>query len=111
MTMSKLTIEETEAIDKLLKLLEDCNDSSTKTTVSAAVAKLAERGSTATIDKVLRSMPMNQLAELLAPDAEWHESVFMTLTSLTEGGKSRAVEMMITSGIDKKILILFETGF
>ncbi|XP_072964487.1 uncharacterized protein [Typha angustifolia] len=105
------SLEETNTIEKLTKLFEDCEDLSTVTVVSSVVAKLAQHGTTETADKVLASIPMDQLADLLAPDAEeWHDSVFTTLMSLANAGKSKAVEVMIKSGVDKKLLTLLGKG-
>ncbi|CAA6671747.1 unnamed protein product [Spirodela intermedia] len=70
------SLENTEAIDKLLELLRSCSDPATQTSLFHLVAKLAEHGSCRTIGKVLVSVPMDHLAELLSPNAEqWHDSV------------------------------------
>ncbi|OAY82954.1 Apoptotic protease-activating factor 1 [Ananas comosus] len=105
------SLEEKSSVDKLLNLFEDSNDISTVIAVSTVVAKLAEFASSPTIDKILTSIPMNQIAEFLSADAEeWHDNIFMTILSLTKAGKSKAVEMMIESGVDKKLLTLLENG-
>lgn len=103
--------EDIGALDNLISVLEDSDSPSTQAIISSVVAKLAEHGSSITVSKVLQSVPMNQLGELLAPVAvEWHETIFTTLMSLTNAGKTKAVERMIASGVDKKLLILLENG-
>ncbi|KAJ0987919.1 hypothetical protein J5N97_006275 [Dioscorea zingiberensis] len=103
--------ENTGALDNLIRVLEDSDSPSTTAIISSIVAKLAEHGSSITVSKVLPSIPLNQLGELLTPNAvEWHESIFTTLMSLTTAGKSEAVERMIASGIDKKLVMLLENG-
>ncbi|KAI0487837.1 hypothetical protein KFK09_027660 [Dendrobium nobile] len=106
-----LSFESTVAIDRLLSLLQDCDNLQSLAIVTNCVAKIAEFGNTSTIDKVLMSVPMNQLAELFAPESEeWHESACTSLMSLTKAGKSKAVEMMMASGIDKRLLVLLKNG-
>ncbi|XP_041001219.1 uncharacterized protein LOC121246959 [Juglans microcarpa x Juglans regia] len=105
------SLESTGAIDKLAVILENCEDPMVQTNVSAFLAKLAEFGSTDTVDKVLQSIPFNQLADLLSPEAEeWHESMFTILMSLAKAGKSKAVERMIASEIEKNLIKLLENG-
>lgn len=106
-----LSFESTVAIDRLMSLLQDCDDLQTLAIASNCVTKIAEFGSTSTIDKVLMTVPLNQLAELFSPETEeWHETAFTTLMSLTKSGKSRAVEMMTAAGIDKRLLVLLKNG-
>ncbi|ERN04516.1 hypothetical protein AMTRI_Chr05g71380 [Amborella trichopoda] len=105
------SLEDVCAIDKLANLLENCDNPVIQTDVSGVLAKLAEYGSQKTVNKVLLKIPMNKLAELLDPDAEeWHDSLFTTLMSLAKAGKSKAVERMFASGIDKKLIKLLESG-
>lgn len=105
------SLESAGAVDKLLCLLKDCKDPTVQTNLSTIVAKMAEYGSPETVDKVLASIPISQLVELLTPNAEeWHESVFNILISLTKAGKSIAVEQMLSSGVDKKLIRLLEKG-
>ncbi|KAG9459677.1 hypothetical protein H6P81_004185 [Aristolochia fimbriata] len=104
-------LENMGGIDKLIALLEVSEDPLVETNVSAVLARLSECGSPETMEKILMSMPMNRLADLLVPDSEeWHESVFAILMSLTKAGKSKAVEKMFCSGIDKKLIRLLEVG-
>ncbi|KAK9282492.1 hypothetical protein L1049_005411 [Liquidambar formosana] len=104
-------LETTGAVDKLASILKDCEDPMIQTNLSTVLAKLAEFGSPETVDKVLQSIPFNQLADLLSPDAEeWHDSVFVTLMSLTRAGKSKAVERMFAFEIDKKLIKLLGNG-
>lgn len=105
------SLESVGAVDKLLSLSKNCEDPMIQTNISTIVAKMAEHGSPETVDKVLASIPINQLVELLTPNAEeWHESVFDILRSLTKAGKSIAVEQMLSSGVDKKLIRLLEKG-
>ncbi|XP_058112948.1 uncharacterized protein LOC131255990 [Magnolia sinica] len=105
------SLESTGAVDKLLSLLGDCNDPVIQTNVSIVVAKMAEHGSPETVDKVLQSACISQLADLLNPGAEeCHESVFATLMSLIKAAKLKAVEQMFAAGIDKKLIGLLENG-
>jgi hypothetical protein len=98
------SLETTGAINKLATTLQECEeDPITQIHVLIVLAKLAEFGSLETVDKVLESIPFNQLADLLSSSAEkWHESMFTVLNSLTKAGKSNAVERMFASGIEKK---------
>uniref|UniRef100_A0A1D1XP08 Putative disease resistance protein At1g59620 n=1 Tax=Anthurium amnicola TaxID=1678845 RepID=A0A1D1XP08_9ARAE len=104
-------LENTEAVDKLLELLRNCNDPPTQTSIFALVGKLSEHGSSRTISKVLSTIPMNRLVDLLSPsDDKWHDCVFMAIMSLTKAGKSEAVQMMVASGVDKSLIGLLENG-
>ncbi|RVW81700.1 hypothetical protein CK203_044541 [Vitis vinifera] len=68
-------------------------------------------GSLDTVDKVLQSILINQLADLLSPNnEEWHESVFTTLMSLIKAGKLNAIERMYALEIDKSLIKLLESG-
>ena len=106
------SLETTGAINKLATTLQECEeDPITQIHVLIVLAKLAEFGSLETVDKVLESIPFNQLAHLLSPSAEiLHESMFTVLNSLTKAGKSNAVERMFASGIEKKLIKLLENG-
>ncbi|KAF8389080.1 hypothetical protein HHK36_025765 [Tetracentron sinense] len=105
------SLETVGAVDKLASILQNCEDPMIQTNISNVLSKIAEYGSSETVDKVLQSIPINRLADLLATNAEeWHESVFTTLMSLTKAGKSKAVEKMFAFGIDKNLIMLFETG-
>jgi hypothetical protein len=105
------SLESAGAVDKLAIILENCEEPMIQTNVSTVLAKLAEFGSAETADKVLHCIPFNQLADLLSPDAEeWHESMFTILMSLTKVGKSKAIERMITCGIEKTLIKLLENG-
>lgn len=104
-------LESTGAVDKLASILGNCEDPKIQTNISTVLAKLAEFGSIATVDKVIQSIPFIQLADLLSPEAEeWHESMFMILTSLIKAGKSKAVERMIACEIEKNLIKLLENG-
>ncbi|KAL3610526.1 hypothetical protein D5086_001546 [Populus alba] len=106
------SLETTGAINRLATTLEYCEeDPITQIHILIVLAKLAEFGSPETVDKVLDSIPFNQLADLLSSSAEkWHESMFTVLNSLTKAGKSNAVERMFASGIEKKLIKLLENG-
>ncbi|CAK7356565.1 unnamed protein product [Dovyalis caffra] len=105
------SLETTGAINKLTTTLQDCKDPAIQIHILIVLAKLAEFGSLETVDKVLQSIPFDQLADLLSPSAEkWHESMFTVLNSLTKAGKSNAVERMFASGIEKKLIKLLENG-
>ncbi|KAL7162339.1 hypothetical protein ACSBR2_042758 [Camellia fascicularis] len=105
------SLENIGAVEKFASILDNCHDPMIQTNVSTILAKLAEFGSTATVDKVLRSIPMNRLADLLSPNAkEWHDSIFTTLMSLTTVGKSKAVEYMFSFEIEKSLIKLLEVG-
>lgn len=105
------SLESTCAIDKLVSLLEACEDPVIQTNVSTVVAKMAEYGTPETVNKVILSIPMNQLADLLSPNTEeWHECVFNILMSLTKAGKAAAVEKMFSSGVDKSLIRLLKNG-
>ncbi|KAL3598591.1 hypothetical protein D5086_006509 [Populus alba] len=106
------SLETTGSINKLATTLQECEeDPITQIHVLIVLAKLAEFGSLETVDKVLESIPFNQLADLLSPSSEiLHESLFTVLNSLTKAGKSNAVERMFASGIEKKLIELLENG-
>lgn len=105
------SLESTGAVDKLAIILENCEDPMIQTNISTVLAKLAEFGSSETVDKVLQSIPFNQLANLLSPDdEEWHEIIFTILMSLTKAGKSKAVKRMTSSQIEKNLIKLLENG-
>ncbi|RVW30856.1 hypothetical protein CK203_110521 [Vitis vinifera] len=68
------SLETTGAVEKLASILENCEDLMIQTNISIVLAKLAEFGSLDTVDKVLQSILINQLADLLSPNnEEWHE--------------------------------------
>uniref|UniRef100_A0A5B7BH54 NB-ARC domain-containing protein n=1 Tax=Davidia involucrata TaxID=16924 RepID=A0A5B7BH54_DAVIN len=105
------SLETIGTVNKLTSMFEICEDPMIQTNISTVLAKLAEFGNPGTVDKVLQSIPMNWLADLLSPNAEeWHESVFATLMSLAKAGKSKAVERMFSFGIDKSLIQLLEVG-
>lgn len=105
------SLENIGALDKLESILNNCEDPIIQTSISSVLAKLAEFGSIDTVGRVLESIPINRLAELLSPDTEeWHENVFAILMSLTKAGKSKAVERMFAFEIDKKLIRLLENG-
>lgn len=105
------SFESTGAVEKLSLILENCEDPKIQSNILIVLAKLAEFGSSETVNKVLQSIHFNQLADLLSPDAEeWHESMFTILMSLTIAGKSKAVERMIACEIDKNLIKLLENG-
>ncbi|KAK6263962.1 hypothetical protein SCA6_019396 [Theobroma cacao] len=105
------SLETASTVDKLASILESCEDPEIQTTILTILAKLAEFGSPEIVDKVLQSIPFNQLAYLLSPDAkEWHESMFTILMSLTIAGKSKAVERMFAFEIEKNLIKLIESG-
>ncbi|KAL8537522.1 hypothetical protein ACS0TY_012593 [Phlomoides rotata] len=104
-------LENTNAVDKLASILETCEDPLIETSIFTLLANLAEFGSQNTTDEILLRIPMDRLTDLLSPHSdEWHESVFTTLMSLTKAGKSKAVEKMFASEIDKSLIKLLETG-
>ncbi|KAJ6700980.1 hypothetical protein OIU74_012348 [Salix koriyanagi] len=106
------SLETTDAISKLTATLEYCEENPMiQIHILIVLAKLAEFGSPGTVDKVLESIPFNQIAGLLSSGAEkWHESLFTVLNSLTKAGKSNAVERMFASGIEKTLIKLLENG-
>ena len=105
------SLEFTDAIDKLVSTLEGCEDPMIQTNISIVLAKLAEFGSPDTVHKVLQSILINQLADLLSPNnEEWHESVLTTLMSLIKAGKLNAIERMYALEIDKSLIKLLENG-
>lgn len=105
------SLEATGAVDNLTGILLDCDDPMVQTNISTVLAKLAEFGNPGTVDKVLQTIPLSQLADLLSPTAEeWHDSVFTILMSLIRAGKSKAVERMFASKIDKRLIKLLEDG-
>ncbi|KAL5575675.1 hypothetical protein UlMin_017374 [Ulmus minor] len=105
------SLEVMGTINKLASILENRDDPMIETNISIVLAKLAEFGSPETVDKVLQSFPFNRMAALLSPNAEeWHESMFTILMSLTKAGKSKAVERMFDSEIDKSLLKILENG-
>ncbi|KAK1306670.1 hypothetical protein QJS10_CPA10g00396 [Acorus calamus] len=98
-------------VEKLLCILNSFNDPQILTNASTVVSKLAELSNQDTSDRVLQAVPFDRLSELLAPDTEeWHEGVFATLMSLTKVGKDRAVERIVASGLDERLVELLETG-
>lgn len=105
------SLETAGSVDKLIHVLRGCEDSSTLANVSTVLAKISEHVDATTADEILATIPMDQIAKLLSPEnEEWHEIVFTTLASLIKVGKLRAVETMIESGIDKKLLVLLGSG-
>lgn len=105
------SLETTGAVDNLADILQVCDDPMVQTNISTVLAKLAEFGTPGTVDKVLQRIPLSQLADLLSPSAEeWHDSVFTTLISLMKAGKSKAVEKMFASELDKSLIRLLENG-
>ncbi|CAK9150915.1 unnamed protein product, partial [Ilex paraguariensis] len=105
------SLETIGAVDKLASILDNCEDPMIQTSLSNILAKLAEFGSSNTVDKVLHRFPINRLADLLSPLADdWHESVLTTLMSLIKAGKSRTIERMFAFEIDKSLIKLLEIG-
>ncbi|XWS20405.1 hypothetical protein CRYUN_Cryun31cG0098300 [Craigia yunnanensis] len=105
------SIETASMVDKLASILENCENPLIRTNILTIFAKLAEFGSPEIVDKVLQSIPFNQLADLLSPNAqEWHESIFTILISLTKAGNSKAVERMFAFEIEKNLIKLIECG-
>ncbi|KAL5211889.1 hypothetical protein ABZP36_022736 [Zizania latifolia] len=105
------SLETAGSVDKLIHVLRGCEDTSTLANVSTVLAKISEHVDTITADEILSTIPMERIAKLLSPEnEEWHEIVFTTLSSLTKVGKLKAVETMIESGIDKKLLVLLGSG-
>ncbi|KAG8070364.1 hypothetical protein GUJ93_ZPchr0006g43158 [Zizania palustris] len=105
------SLETAGSVDKLIHVLRDCEDTSTLANVSTVLAKISEHVDTITADEILSTIPMERIAKLLSPEnEEWHEIVFTTLASLIKVGKLKAVETMIESGIDKKLLVLLGSG-
>ncbi|OMO54302.1 Disease resistance protein [Corchorus capsularis] len=105
------SLETDSTVDKLASMLEDCEDPLIQTNILTILAKIAEFGSPEIVDKVLQSIPFNQFADLLSPNAkEWHDSMFTILMSLTKAGKSKAVERMFAFQIDKNLINLIESG-
>lgn len=104
-------LEDTGEVDKLAYILDTCEEPLIETSILTLLANLAEFGSQNTMNNVLQRIPMSRLEALLSPlDEEWHDSVFTTLMSLTRAGKSKAVEIMFASEIDKSLIKLLETG-
>ncbi|XVF86492.1 hypothetical protein PTKIN_Ptkin18bG0045100 [Pterospermum kingtungense] len=105
------SIDTANTVNKLASILENCEDPVIQRNILIILAKLAEFGSPETVDKVLQSIPFNQLADLLSLNAhEWHESMFTILMSLTKAGKSKAVERMFAFEIEKNLIKLVESG-
>ncbi|GAV65998.1 NB-ARC domain-containing protein [Cephalotus follicularis] len=105
------SLEHSGAVERLAGMLDTCEDNVIKVNTLTVLAKLAEFGSPETVDKVIQSIPYNQLADLLSPDAEeWHENMFTILISLTKAGKSKAVERMVAFDIEKNLIKLLENG-
>jgi hypothetical protein len=105
------SLETAGSLDKLIDLLGVCEDISTLANFCSVLAKISEHVDAMTADEILSRIPMDRIAALLSPDNEkWHEIVFTTLSSLTKVGKLKAVETMIESGVDKKLLVLLGTG-
>ncbi|CAL5059630.1 unnamed protein product [Urochloa decumbens] len=105
------SLETAGSIDKLIDLLGVCEDTSTVANLSSVLAKISEYVDDAIAEEILSRIPMDRITNLLSPENEqWHEIVFTTLTSLTKVGKLKAVETMIESGVDKKLLVLLGSG-
>jgi hypothetical protein len=105
------SLETAGSIDKLIDLLGACEDTSTLANLSSVLAKISEHVDATIADGILSRIPMDRIADLLSVENEqWHEIVFTTLASLTKVGKLKAVETMIESGIDKKLLVLLGNG-
>ncbi|KAF8691454.1 hypothetical protein HU200_040595 [Digitaria exilis] len=105
------SLETAGSVDKLIDLLGVCEDTSTLANLSSVLAKISEHVDATTADEILSRTPMDRIADLLSPENEqWHEIVFTTLASLTKVGKLKAVETMIESGVDKKLLVLLGNG-
>ena len=105
------SLETAGSIDKLIDLLGVCEDTSTVANFSSVLAKISEHVDATIADEILLRIPMDRIAGLLSPEnEEWHEIVFTTLSSLTKVGKLKAVETMIESGVDKKLLVLLGNG-
>lgn len=106
------SLETAGSIDKLIGLLGVCKDPSTLANFSSVLAKISEHVDATIADEILSRIPMDRIADLLSPENDElsHETVFTTLVSLTKVGKLKAVEIMIESGIDKKLLVLLGNG-
>ncbi|OEL25618.1 hypothetical protein BAE44_0013360 [Dichanthelium oligosanthes] len=105
------SLETAGSIDKLIDLLGVCEDTSTLANFSSVLAKISKHVDATVAEEILSRIPMDRIADLLSPENEqWHEIVFATLASLTKVGKMRAVETMIESGVDKKLLVLLGNG-
>lgn len=105
------SLETAGSVDKLIYVLCGCEDSSTLANVSTVLAKISEHVGAPIVEEILASIPMDRIAELLSPEnEECHEIVFTTLASLVKVGKLKAVETMIKSGIDKKLLVILGSG-
>ncbi|KAL6888288.1 hypothetical protein ACP4OV_009314 [Aristida adscensionis] len=105
------SLETAGSMDRLIDLISVCEDTSTLANFSSVLARISEHVDAIIADEVLSRIPMDRIADLLSPENEqWHEIVFTTLASLTKVGKLKAVETMIESGIDKKLLILLGNG-
>ncbi|CAN6243501.1 unnamed protein product [Urochloa humidicola] len=105
------SLETAGSIDKLIDLLGACEDTSTLANLSSVLAKISEYVDDTIAEEILSRIPMDRIADLLSPENEqWHEIVFTTLASLTKVGKLKAVETMIESGVDKKLLVLLGSG-
>ncbi|CAL4889315.1 unnamed protein product [Urochloa decumbens] len=105
------SLETAGSIDKLIDLLGVCEDTSTLANLSSVLAKISEYVDDTIAEEILLRIPMDRITNLLSPENEqWHEIVFTTLTSLTKVGKLKAVETMIESGVDKKLLVLLGNG-
>ncbi|CAL4970725.1 unnamed protein product [Urochloa decumbens] len=105
------SLETAGSIDKLIDLLGVCEDTSTLANLSSVLAKISEYVDDTIAEEILSRIPMDRITNLLSPENEqWHEIVFTTLTSLTKVGKLKAVETMIESGVDKKLLVLLGNG-
>jgi hypothetical protein len=105
------SLETAGSIDRLIGLLGICGDTSTLANLSSVLAKISEHVDATIADEILSRIPIDRMTDLLSPENEhWHETVFATLTSLTKVGKLKAVETMIESGVDKKLLVLLGNG-
>lgn len=105
------SLEIAGSIDKLIDLLGACEDTSTLANLSSVLTKISEHVDATIADEILSRIPMVRIADLLtAENEQWHEIVFTTLASLTKVGKLKAVETMIESGIDNKLLVLLGNG-
>ncbi|CAN6457243.1 unnamed protein product [Victoria cruziana] len=104
-------LEDADAVDKFATVMEETDDPTIQTSVSIVLAKMAEYGSQATVDKVITRIPMNRLADLLVPHMEeWHDNIFAAVISLVKAGNGRAADRMFASSIDKKLMDLIDSG-
>ncbi|XP_031473046.1 uncharacterized protein LOC116245680 [Nymphaea colorata] len=105
------SLVDADAIDKFANLMEETDEPIIQTSVSIVLAKMAEYGSEAIVDKVITKIPMNRLADLLVPQMEESDdNVFNAVISLIKAGNARAVDRMFASRIDKKLVDVIGSG-